>query len=131
MHSPRSLLVLLLGASTATPGPTTEEKRVRARWVVALLIVGIVLDLLIGLAIGAIAIQAKRASSSAHISRVASYEACLRANDFRRADAQRWNVILDLSARGPQTLERRQALATIQAAVAAADSPADCGTLLP
>lgn len=110
---------------------TTAKTVTIPRWVAALFVIGVALDILIGIALGAIALQAKHASSSAHIARVASYESCLRANEYRQADLTRWNVIIQLLRSGNDTPQLEQFIKGISKANAVADANQECGSFLP
>lgn len=131
MQSLRLLLALSPGASLAPVTPITRGRRVKARWVVVLLAVGVCLDLLISVAIVHIANQARNAASSIHIARVATYEFCLANNDAKLADLQRWHEIVTLLRHGKDTPSLRTFIAGVERANGAADAPRDCSRLVP
>lgn len=131
MHSPRSLLALLLGASLEPQGAMTAHPRIRRNLLMILLTVGVTLDLVIGLALGYVAVEARSASNQAHIIKVATYEACILNNEAKRADLRRWQDVLVLVKDGstdPKTLNFVQAVARSNQT---ADAPRDCGKLAP
>ena len=127
MHSPRLLLAWSLGVSMTALDATGGRGRARARWVIALLTVGIILDLLVSLALGALAVQAKNAGATAHIARVAAYESCMASNRAKQADSARWDTVVQLIETGPGSPQVETFLAGLEKANAAADKPLDCG----
>lgn len=127
MASPRLLLVLSLGASLAPRGSVEKGRVVRLRWVMVLLAVGVALDLIVGLALGYVAVQARSAASSAHISRVAAYQLCLANNDAKQADLARWNAILALVRQSPATPMQTAFIEGVEEANSIADAPRNCG----
>lgn len=131
MHSPRLLLGLLLGANWADSPPTGKAGRVRGKWVIALLAVGILLDLLISAALLYQNHQIEQNASEAHILKVAGYEACLASNQAKLADLDRWEKVLTLLDSGPANPAVRQFVAGVRAANKAADHPVDCKPLVP
>ena len=131
MHSPRLLLALgVYGLTEPATAATGGRPRVR-RWLIGLLVVGIVLDLIIGLTIGPIALQAKRASSSAHIARASAYAACEEFNRAKQADLERWDAIVKLLQTGPASPELETFVAGVEQANRTADQPRDCNRLAP
>jgi NhaP-type Na+/H+ or K+/H+ antiporter len=131
MHSLRSLLALSLGVRLTMESPGTSHQGRRVHWLVILLAVGVALDLLIGLALGYVAVQARSASSQAHIARVANYESCLVTNQRKAADALRWMSVLALVSQvAPQT-QLQTFVAGVQKANALADQPQDCHKAVP
>lgn len=131
MHSPRLLLATLLTVSLARDGPMVEVRSRRGRWLVALLVVGVALDLIVGLALGYVAVQARSAASQAHLNKVAAYEACLANNDNKMADAQRWREVLALVSDGGSNPQTAAFVRGVEKANAAADAPRDCNRIAP
>lgn len=131
MHSQRLLLATLLTASWVQDGASPGTPRMKGRWLVVLLAIGVALDLMVGLALGYVAIQARNASSQAHILKVAAYEACLSNNDNKAADADRWRKVLALVDTMPHNQAVQVFIAGVNAANAAADAPRDCQALVP
>ena len=127
MHSPRLLLAWSLGVAMTATDDTTGDGRGRGRWLIALLIVGITLDLLVSLALGALAVQAKRAADTAHIARVAAYESCLVNNQAKQADLVRWEKVLNLVDTMPTNPEVQTFVAGVRSANETADKQIDCG----
>jgi hypothetical protein len=131
MHSLRSLLALSLGVRLTMESPTTGRPGPKVHWLVILLAVGVALDLVIGLALGYVAVQARSASSQAHIARVANYETCLATNQTKAADAARWMSVLTLVSQvAPQT-QLQTFVAGVQRANALADQPQNCLKSMP
>lgn len=131
MHSPRLLLGLLLGASWATADPATKGLNVKVRWVVILLAIGVALDLLISLALGYVAVQARNAASQAHVARVATYEACLTSNATKTDDLKRWDEVLALVSDGRTDTATLRFVQQVGQINKTADAPRDCGALVP
>jgi hypothetical protein len=99
--------------------------------VVILLAVGVALDLLIGVSLVLQNRRIEHAASSAHISRVAAYQACLNGNTFRSADAKRWADILALLGDGNRDPGLTHFVAGVVVANRVADHPVDCVPLRP
>lgn len=114
---------------------TTDQNAPRTvtipRWVAILFIAGVVLDVLIGVSLGYVAIQARNAASSAHIGRVATYQSCLTNNDYRALDLSRWNAIVVLLRSGGDSPELQTFIAGVEKANASADAPRNCNVFLP
>lgn len=127
MHSPRLLLAWSLGVGMSTTDTVAGGARPRVRWVIALLTIGITLDLVVSLALGALAVQAKNAGATAHIARVAAYESCMASNRAKQADSARWDTVVQLIETGPGSPQVETFLAGLEKANAAADKPFDCG----
>lgn len=120
----------VIGAS-AIPDAGDGGGRTRARWVILLLAVGVALDLLISGVLFYQNHQIQQAASSAHISRVAAYEACLSSGSFREADATRWAAVLKLLESSPPSPQLEKFIAGVQAANAQADQAPNCHALVP
>lgn len=105
--------------------------RMRMRWLIVLLVVGVALDLLISVALFYAVDQARRASSEAHLIKVAAYETCLSGNDTRAADLRRWHDIETLLRNGRDTPELQAFIAGIERANGQADSTRDCSSFAP
>lgn len=101
------------------------------RWLAVLFVAGIALDILVGIALGLIAVQARQASSSAHIARVANYTTCLVNDDYRRADLARWDAIVVLLRSDGDSPQLQTFIAGVEKANRTADAPRDCTKLLP
>lgn len=101
------------------------------RWVAVLFVVGVCLDILIGISLGYVAIQARSAASSAHISRLAGYTTCLANNDFRALDLARWDAIIVLLRSGGDSPQLQTFIVGVEKANAQADKPRNCRLLLP
>jgi len=126
---------LLLGASllSATVGPDGRPG-VRVglrRWVVGLLILGVMLDLMISAVLLYNNHQIQRATSEAHILKVAAYESCIAGNKNRAADLDRWDHVLALIDTMPQNPAVVQFVDGVRAINAHTDQPTDCGPLVP
>lgn len=131
MHSQRSLLALLLFGSLAQVENGKPRLMGRQRLLIVLLTVGVVLDLLISVSLGYVAVQARNASNQAHIVKVASYEACVANNDAKQADLKRWDDVLTLIKDGHATPALLAFIAGVRRSNVTADAPRDCGRLAP
>ena len=131
MHSPRLLLLSVAFTLSAADQDGTDGRIILRRWVVIGLAVGIALDLLIGLTLGPIALEARRASSQAHLNRVAAYEACLQFNQVKAADLKRWDAIIKLIETGPSNPATVAFVKGVEQANRTADQPVDCRKLAP
>lgn len=127
MHSPRLLLAWSLGVGMSTIDTANGDARPRARWVIALLVIGITLDLVVSLALGGLAVQAKHAAATARIARVAAYESCVASNESRQADLVRWEKVVALIDTMPANPEVQTFIAGVRAANETADRQVDCG----
>lgn len=127
MHLPRLLLATLLTASWVRTETAPEVRKVKGRWLVFLLAAGVLLDLIVGLALGYVAVQARNAASAAHISRVAAYQFCLANNDAKQSDLARWDAIVALLRTGPDSPQLQAFIEGVEAANGNADAPRDCG----
>lgn len=131
MHSPRLLLLsVVFGLKSTATDDSIGRVRI-GRWVVIGLAVGIALDLVIGLTIGPIALQARHASSSAHLARVSAYAACTEFNRAKQADLARWDAIVKLLQTGPASPELQTFVAGVEQANKTADQPRDCSQVAP
>lgn len=126
MHSPRLLLLSVVYGLNAADPAATDSRIVLRRWVIIGLAVGIALDLVIGLTLGPIALEARRASSQAHLNKVAAYQACLQFNEVKSADLARWDAIVKLIDSGPANPETVAFVRGVEAANKTADRPVDC-----
>lgn len=131
MQSPRLLLALSLGVSLARSNGAPGGAGVRLRLVSIFLAVGVALDLIVGLALGYVAIQARDAASSARIGRVAAYQSCLANNEAKMSDLARWDAIVALLRSGPDSPELRAFLDGVEKANGSADAPRNCKAFLP
>jgi hypothetical protein len=127
MLSPRLLLVLSLGASLVASPTTAKGVRVKARWVIVLLAVGVALDLLISGAIIYQNRQIQQNASESHILKVAAYESCLRNNTQNAADLVRWDKVLNLVDTMPENPQTVTFVNGVREANRVADHPVDCG----
>lgn len=114
-----------------TAAPATPKSVTLPRWLVVLFAGGVVLDILVGTALGLVAVQARNAASSAHISRVATYQTCLANNEYKAADLSRWNAIVVLLRTGGDSPELQAFIAGVEKANVQADTPRNCTKLLP
>lgn len=131
MHSPRLLLLSVAFTLSAAGQDGTDGRIILRRWVVIGLAVGIALDLLIGLTLGPIALEARRASSQAHLNRVAAYEACLQFDQVKVADLKRWDAIIALINSGPASPQTEAFIKGVEQANKTADQPVDCASIKP
>lgn len=131
MHSQRLLLALsLFAASTADTVPA-GVRSVSRRPIFVLLVVGIVLDLIVSLALGYVAVQARDAASQAHINRVAAFQACSEFNRSKQADLARWDAIVKLLQSDGGTPQLETFIQGVEQANRTADQPRDCNSLAP
>jgi hypothetical protein len=131
MHSQRSLLALLLGASLAKADMTEANRTTGLRWLTVLLGLGVILDLVISAVIGYGIIQINRTASQTHQVKVAAYEACLANNDSKTADSSRWAQVLKLIEDGSMDPRLLAFVAGVQKANAEADRPRNCQLIAP
>jgi hypothetical protein len=103
----------------------------RTRWVIVLLTVGVLLDLMISVILVYQNRQIEHAASSAHISRVAAYQSCLKGNDYRANDQARWDAIVKALQTEGGNPELARFIMQVQAANQQADHPVDCVPLRP
>lgn len=111
--------------------PDAQKTVTIPRWVLVLFAIGVVLDILIGVSLGYVAVQARDAASTARVNRVAAYQACLSGNDRSAADLKRWDDIVTLLRSGRDSPELQTFLAGVDKANGTADAPRDCGRLVP
>ena len=114
-----------------TAPPDAPKTVTIPRWVAILFVVGVTLDVLIGVSLGYVAVQARDAASTARINRLAAYNACIANNDAKQADLARWDAIIVLLRSGHDSPELQTFIAGVQKANRTADAPRDCGALVP
>jgi hypothetical protein len=131
MPWPRLLLALPPGGHWAGNGTGRERLTVRGRWVAGLLAAGVALDLLISAALISQSLETRQAASSAHVGRVAAYDACELSNQARRADLARWQAIVVLLSTDGTSQGLARFVAGIERADITADRPEDCATIGP
>jgi hypothetical protein len=131
MHSQRSLLALLLGASLAKADMTEPNRTTGLRWLAILLGLGVILDLVISAVIGYGIVQVEHQASQTHQLKTAAYEACLANNESKVADASRWVQVLALIKDGNTDPRVLAFVAGVQKANAEADRPRDCQLIAP
>jgi hypothetical protein len=128
MPSPRFLLASLLIGSLSTGGDqgAPVSDRARRNWIIILVTVGVVLDLAISGVLGLYYHRTNVLASQNHQLKVGAYEACLGGNEFRTADAKRWNQVLALVDTQPNNPATHRFVVGVQNANRVADQPSTC-----
>lgn len=103
----------------------------RRPWILILLITGVALDLLISLALGSVALEARHNAAQARIIKLAAYEYCLNSNQAKQADLERWDAVLTLLKDGNNDPKLETFITGVERANQSADSTVDCNKINP
>jgi hypothetical protein len=86
----------------------------------------IALYLVLSLGLGLVALQANNAASKAGSTAHTAFVACEANNDFRAADLEKWQYIIDLSEAVPRTPAEERDLQEFIRFIMEADKLSDC-----
>ncbi len=113
-----------LGQTVAELAGRLRRSRIALAWTVA----GLTLDLLLSVALGFVAVQAKNASDTADTNTTNARLACEAGNQGRETQIQLWTYVLNLAAQGaaePTPAQAKQ-IAEFRAYISRVFAPRDC-----